>query len=197
MNIPAQAIVCDWPGCKDTYRHYHLSQISNPASWSIDPMDDISLIAVFIFYKKATGVQARLAFSEEFKHCNIITYDGADWIMVDMDRTGLLTRKIKCKNVESLVRNLRVVQDITATITVAVDNRHQIAWKPFWVRSCNEICRYASGVDIGFTFNPIHLYWKLLKCRNGKNYELLSAWRRSHGILWRRQRATEPSGTIG
>lgn len=144
------------------------------------------MIAVFIFYSIATGVQAKLAFSEEFRHCNIITYDGRDWIMLDFDRTGLLTRKINCNNGERLIRSLRVNKDITSVISVNVIERKKVAWKPFWVRSCNEICRYAAGIDIGLTFNPVHLYSKLLKYRHKRNYEVLSAWRRKHGISrWR------------
>lgn len=149
------------------------------------------MIAVFIFYSKANGIQSKLAFSEEFKHCNIITFDGHDWIMLDFDRTGLLTRKIHCKDGAQLIRSLRVVADISATASISVDERVKIAWKPFWVRSCNEICRYASGIDIGFTFNPMHLYKKLLKYRHRKNYEVLSHWRRKHGISRRRQRAEQ------
>lgn len=145
------------------------------------------MIAVFIFYKIANGVQSKLAFSKEFKHCNIITYDGDDWIMLDFDRTGLLTRKIYCKDGEQLIRNLRVIKDVTATITISLDERVKISWKPFWVRSCNEICRYASGADIGWTFNPVHLYRKLLKYTGKRNYEVLSAWRREHGISGQRQ----------
>src|ERR1700733_4908354 len=121
------------------------------------------MIAVFIFYSKANGIQSKLAFSKEFKHCNIITFEGSDWILLDFDRTGLLTRRVKCQNGESLVRNLRILQDISAIITLDIGERVKIAWKPCWVRSCNEICRYASGADIGFTFNPLHLYRKLLK----------------------------------
>ena len=143
------------------------------------------MIAVFIFYSKATGIQASLAFSKEFRHCNIITYDGSDWIMLDFDRTGLLTRKINCVDGAQLVRNLHVIKDITSIITVDIQDRAKIAWKPWWVRSCNEICRYASGVDIGFTFNPVHLYRKLLKYNLKRNYEVISAWRRDHGNIRR------------
>ncbi len=142
----------------------------------------VSLIAVFIFYSKASGVQARLAFSEEFKHCNIITFDGKDWIMLDFDRTGLLTRRIKCKSGKTLLRNLHVVPEITAIMSVSIKDRKKTPWSPWWVRSCNEICRYASGIDIGFTFNPVHLYSKLIKYRHNRNYEVLSTWRREHGI---------------
>lgn len=145
----------------------------------------VSLIAVFIFYDKASGAQARLAFSKEFKHCNIITFDGKDWIALDFDRTGLLTRKINCKDGETLLRNLHVVKEITAIVSVNVTERVKVMWKPWWVRSCNEICRYSSGVDVGFTFNPIHLYWKLLKYTGRRNYEVLTHWRRTDGLFRR------------
>jgi hypothetical protein len=141
------------------------------------------MIAVFIFYSVATGVQAKLAFSDEFKHCNIITYDGEDWILLDFDRTGLLTRKIKCESGSSLVRNLHVIPEVSAIVSINVKDRIKLMWTPWWVRSCNEICRYASGADIGWTFNPVHLYKKLLKYRHSKNYEILSTWRRSWGSV--------------
>src|SRR5580700_8668712 len=77
---------------------------------------EVDLIAVFIFYKIASGVQAKLAFNADFKHCNVITYDGSDWIMLDFDQSGLLTRKIKCENGSKLVKSLPIIQDVTATL---------------------------------------------------------------------------------
>jgi hypothetical protein len=142
-------------------------------------MHKSNLIAVFIFYNISSGVQAKLAFSKEFRHCNIITYDGKDWIMLDFDRTGLLTRKVYCKDGESLLKRLPMLKEISATISISVQDRVKTAWKPWWVRSCNEICRYASGADIGFTFNPSSLYKKLLKYTHKRNYEVLSHWRRA------------------
>ncbi len=147
----------------------------------------MSLIAIFIFYKKASGIQACLAFNDHFKHCNIVTFDGADWIMLDFDRSGLLTRRIKVNDAESFLRNIRIIPEVSCVVSVEIDQRKKISWKPFWVRSCNEICRYASGIDLGFTFNPIHFYRKLLKYRHKRNYALLSAWRRDYGISRRRQ----------
>jgi hypothetical protein len=140
------------------------------------------LLAVFIFYNVASGVQSRLAFSDEFKHCNIITCDGRDWVMLDFDRTGLLNRAIHCKGGDTLLKSLPIIKEVTAIVTVCIKERAKFMWSPWWVRSCNEICRYAAGIDIGFTFNPIHLYYKLLKYRKGRNYEIISHWRRSHGI---------------
>ncbi|MDQ8039629.1 MAG: hypothetical protein REH83_04410 [Rickettsiella sp.] len=41
------------------------------------------------------------------------------------------------------------------------------------------MCRYFSGVDVGWTFNPKHLYKELLKYKDQRNYELLAHWRRT------------------
>lgn len=135
-------------------------------------------IAIFIFYNIASGVQAALSFSKTFKHCNVVTYDGKDWILVDFDRTGMLMRCIKCHDGSQFVRSLRLLKEVISVISVNISKRHSVCWKPWWVRSCNEICRYVSGINLGFTFNPMHFYTKLLKYDGKRNYEILSHWRR-------------------
>lgn len=146
-------------------------------------------IALLLFYNQSNGVQSRLAFSQEFRHCNVITYDGRDWIMLDFDKTGLLTRRIYVSNALDLIRHAKSLKSVTAIVTVMIKERAITRWTPWWVRSCNEVSRYASGLDIGFTFNPTHLYRKLLKYKDRSNYEILNAWRRKDGILWGRQRS--------
>ena len=144
------------------------------------------IIAIFVFYNISDGIQSKLSFSKEFKHCNTITFDGRDWIALEFDKTGIVTKRVYTTNAESLLKHLPMIPEITAIICVRVAARHISKWSPWWVRSCNEVARYASGVDIGFTFNPVHLYNKLLKYNQLRNYEILSHWRRSeHGILRR------------
>ena len=139
------------------------------------------MIAVIVFYSMASGKQAALAFSNEFKHCNIITFDGSDWLMLDFDRTGFVMRRIKATSANALLRGMRGLSYVSAIITLTIENPVKIKWKPWLIRSCNEFCRYTAGVDIGITFNPRHLYSKLLKY-NGRNYQVLTAWRRKDGI---------------
>lgn len=141
-------------------------------------LSEIELLAIFIFYDISTGIQSSLSFSKEFKHCNIITYDGYNWVLLEFDKTGFITRVINAKSASSLLRGLRVMKNVISLISIAISNRKAIAWKPLWVRSCNEMCRYASGIDVGFTFNPIHLYYKLLKYNSKRNYKILTHWRR-------------------
>jgi len=135
------------------------------------------LICIFCFYNKSSGIQSKLAFSKVFKHCNIITYDGDIWIATEFDSFGIHNRNIHALSSRSLIRGLKYIDSLIAMIVVEIKERAAIRWKPYLVRSCNELDRYLSGVNIGFTFNPRHLYNKLMKC-NGRNYEILYDWSR-------------------
>lgn len=135
------------------------------------------MIAIFCFYNVSNGPQARLAFSKEFKHCNIITFDGDIYLAIEFDGTGLITRGIDAPDTKTLIRGVKLIAPLIAIVVVEVHKRAKINWKPYLVRSCNEIDRYISGVHIGFTFNPKHLYNKLFKY-NHSNYDILYDWRR-------------------
>lgn len=135
------------------------------------------MICIFCFYNISSGVQAHLAFSNVFKHCNIITFDGENWIATEFDLTGIHMRPIGATSGAGLIRGLKYIDSLIGMIVVDVDIKASITWKPYLVRSCNELDRYISGVDTGFTFNPKHLYNKLLK-HQGSNYDLLYHWRR-------------------
>jgi hypothetical protein len=139
--------------------------------------DQQSMIHVFCFYNISTGIQSRLSFSKIFKHCNIITFDGEMWIAHEFDKSGIIMRRISVHSANSLLRGLKYIESLIGILCIDVTQRANIEWKPFTVRSCNELDRYISGVNIGFTFNPLHLYNKLLR-KNGKGYRLLYHWRR-------------------
>jgi len=141
------------------------------------------VIHYFCFYDVSNGPQARLSFSGEFRHCNVIGFDGAAWIATEFDSRGYHLEIVEVKSAASLLRGLKHVKTITAIIVVDVESKARVSWKPFLVRSCNEIARYLAGVDIGFTFNPEHLYNKLIKFSHSKNYEILHAWRRKNGTI--------------
>lgn len=135
------------------------------------------MICIFCFYNVSSGVQAKLAFSKEFKHCNVITFDGEVWLVHEFDMKGIHARKVHTLSANALLRGMKHIESLIAMISVKVGERASITWKPYIVRSCNELDRYIAGVDIGFTFNPKHLYNKLL-CKEGTNYEILYHWRR-------------------
>ncbi len=135
------------------------------------------MIIIFCFYKRSSGIQAPLSFSKEFKHCNVITYDGDVWLSYEFDSQGIKVRQVNTKSTKSLIHGLKIIKCLIAMVVVYREHPFSVRWKPCIVRSCNEFDRYISSVNTGFTFNPKHLYNKLLSC-NGSNYEILCHWRR-------------------
>lgn len=143
-------------------------------------MNPDSTLAIFLFYNKATGKQAFLSFNETIKHVNVIVYDGTQPVLIDMDKTGIKTRVLRITDVNKILSNIKRIPILTSIIVAYIDKRAASAWRPWWVRSCNEIARHATGINVGFTFNPIHLYNKLLQC-DGTDYDILTHWRRDNG----------------
>ena len=109
------------------------------------------LIAVFIFYDKSAGAQSILSFSKEFRHCNTVVFDGSDWIAIEFDRAGFIVRRVKVHDSERFLAKLQLIKEVTAIVSVVIVKRKNVCWMPWWVRSCNQVSRYASGIDIGFT----------------------------------------------
>jgi hypothetical protein len=143
------------------------------------------MIAIFLFYSISAGPQAWLAFSKEFRHSTIIIYDGKHWINYEFDKTGFHTRVLNVTDSNRFISRLTLIKELSAIICVSLDTRTNFTWSPFLIRSCNEIDRYISSVEIGLTWNPKQLYFKLLKYDKIRNYEILYAWRRNHGVFRR------------
>lgn len=135
------------------------------------------MICIFCFYNVSTGIQAKLSLSKTFKHCNIITFDGEVWLATEFDAQGIHNRPIKAYSGKSLIRGLKYINSLIGMVVIDVNERAKHYWKPYIVRSCNELDRYISGVNTGFTFNPKQLYNKLLKNKDS-NYDILYHWRR-------------------
>lgn len=71
--------------------------------------------------------------------------------------------------IDILERAPQVVQ----SLYLHIDRPTSREWFPLTVQSCNEFARFLTGVDIGFTINPLHLYKKLLKYDRKRNYHIL------------------------
>lgn len=139
------------------------------------------MICFFLFYNKSLGIQRHFAIGSELKHCDVICYDGESWICLQSSSRGVEYRLMDIKKVERMLNHLAIIPELIEIIGVDVETRARFPWRPWWVRSCNEFCRYVSGVDIGFTLNPRHLCKKLLKYDGKRNFQIIYAWRRT---LW-------------
>lgn len=136
------------------------------------------MIAFFLFYNKATGKQRFFSFGDELQHCDVICYDGKTWLGFQFSNKGIDFASIRVTKVSKLLKHLPIIPELVTIIGVDVERTKVFPWKPFWVRSCNELCRYLTGVDIGFTLNPRHLLKKLLKYDGKRNFQVVYAWRR-------------------
>ncbi len=135
------------------------------------------MIATYLFYDKGHGKQI-LYTSNGIEHCNVICFDGRDYVLFEAQPHGIGFRSIKAKDNVSLIRNIKRIESIIEIICVHITEKKKIKWFPFWIRSCNEICRFFTGIDLGLTLNPTHLIKKLLKYNNKRNYEILYQWSR-------------------
>lgn len=150
------------------------------------------LIAYYLFFDISTGVQASLAFSKRFKHQTTILYDGDTYTHYDFDSTGFVIRRLKVTKPDALLRALWAEEHLIALIVAEITKRKKVRWLPYIIRSCNEIARYVTSIDLGLTFNPKHFYKKLLKYDTARNYEILYHKEREigvseHGIFWRQR----------
>jgi hypothetical protein len=136
------------------------------------------LIAVFLFYNQGIGKYGRFSFSKDLVHSALLCYEGDRCILFEIAPTGFIYRILNNSDVNKNLNAIKKLSMLSAFIAVWVKEKKKVREWPIKWYTCNEVCRYFSGVDIGWTFNPKHLLKRLIKYKNKRNYELLSYWRR-------------------
>jgi hypothetical protein len=137
------------------------------------------LIAVFLFYNTGIGKYSRFSFSKELVHSALLCYEGDQCILFEIAPAGFAYRILRSNDVNKNLEAIKKLPCLSAFIAVMISKKKKIKEWPFKWYTCNEVCRYFSGIDIGWTFNPKHLFNKILKYKNKRNYELLAYWSRS------------------
>ncbi len=137
------------------------------------------MIAVFLFYNRGIGKYNCFSFSKKFVHCALLCYQGDHCILFEIAPFGFIYRILRSNDVNKNLNAVKKLSALSAFIAVKIKEPKRI--KEFFLKwyTCNEVCRYFSGIDIGWTFNPKHLFKKLLKFKDKRNYELLACWRRA------------------
>lgn len=139
------------------------------------------VLAIYLFYDQARGKQDKYAFSNRFRHLDIYTYLHSAWLVHRFGSGGIEYQLSRFKDGSSIISHCTTIQTITRIVAVNIDKRATFLWRPLWSRTCNELARYLTAVDIGFTYSPRHFYSKLLEYDCKTNYQILSIWRRD---LW-------------
>jgi hypothetical protein len=144
----------------------------------IDKLGELHHHAIFLFYSKSLGIQSRLAFSDDKKHCDVMVSDGRAWVAFQYTGRGIEHRVFKAKDCKRILKHLKTIPELSHYIVVSVHQAYMHGWKPFIVSSCNEICRKIAMVETGWTFNPRHLYTKLTKLDGKTNFRVINTWSR-------------------
>ncbi|WP_218814592.1 hypothetical protein [Rickettsiella endosymbiont of Dermanyssus gallinae] len=137
------------------------------------------MISVFLFYNRGIGKYNLFSFSQELVHSALLCYQGDHCILFEIAPAGFIYRILKSKDVNRNLESIKKLPMLTAFIVTFIKEPKKVKEFPIKWYTCNEVCRYFSGIDIGWTFNPRHLYRKLLKYKDKSNYELLAHWRRA------------------
>ncbi len=137
------------------------------------------MIAVFLFYNHGIGKYNRFTFSKQLVHCSLLCYQGDQCILFEIAPFGFIYRILKSNDVNKNLNAIKKLPLLSAFIAVFIKGPKKINEFPLKWYTCSEVCRHFSGVDVGWTFNPKHLYQKLLKYKDKTNYELLAHWRRA------------------
>ena len=138
------------------------------------------MIVTFFFYDKNYGLNKHLAFSRDIKHCNVVTYDGSDFVLTYFNHKGIINKVIKQDQMSDIInKKISLDKHVSAIVSVWVETRKKRMWSPLILRTCNEISRLVSGVAMGPTFNAKHLYNKLNKLDKKRNFIIDYSWRRT------------------
>lgn len=80
-----------------------------------------------------------------------------------------------------LIAEAKKLSDVEAIVGVDLAERAHFRWTGLSIPMCNEFARALIGLDIGMTWNPRHLYKKLLKYDQKRNFEIFYHWRLGDG----------------
>lgn len=140
------------------------------------------MIALFVFYDTCTPkIQRILTFNKKIRHTSLITYDGRQAHLTELTRQGINVKSYDKSSVSDVIDTMKRLPTVEAIISTFITDKAIVKWSPFSLNSCNELDRKISGIDIGLTLNPAHMYRKILKYDKLRNYIIDYTWRKSDG----------------
>lgn len=136
------------------------------------------MIIAFLFYTEHSQFNHPLPLHPDFKHCDYITYDGECWQSFTFGRMGLKVGSPHYCDVDTAIDVMVKLKSVSHIVIVRKTAEHRRKWLPIMVRSCNELARLMTGLNIPFSLTPYGLHKKLLKYDGIRNYRVLKSWSR-------------------
>ncbi len=119
--------------------------------------------AIIIFYNQGESKLNSWFLHPDFQHVDAFFYQYEGWWVNRLTHRGLTLKK------SSFDHGLDIINKATTLATTTHIIMMDICWTsnrivvPPYIITCNEIARYITKVNIGFTLTPYHFYSKLIK----------------------------------
>ena len=136
------------------------------------------MIAIFLFFNKGLGKFVNFIRDKNFLHSAVICYRGDVPILLEISRSGIAYRVLKTEDMAKLMEKITLMPNLTHYVAVRIKKEAFIQELPIRFFTCNELCRFFTGVDIGLTLSPKHLFQKLVDFKN-KNFFVRNVWSRN------------------
>jgi hypothetical protein len=110
-----------------------------------------------------------------------VTYDGRYAYITELNKQGIKVKSYPVSSIKNFIEKIKKISTVNTIISTFITDKAIVKWWPFSLNACNELDRKISGIYIGLTFNPAHLYRKILKYDGLRNYTIDYTWRKSDG----------------
>lgn len=133
------------------------------------------MLVIFAFTNEPKGTKIPYTLHKDFQSVYIFAFSDYRWIKFYFDKRGIQHKETN-RTAGKLLSILKRQHKVKTILIADVENPVSGWYFPLMIQSCNEIMRYLTGVDVGVTLNPFHLYRKLLKYDKKRNYSILFEW---------------------
>jgi hypothetical protein len=133
-----------------------------------------------LFYSKSVSKWSIFS-PKNFKHCSVIACDGDDdWIVINPShyKLEMIIKKSKGKSIANLIKSHHKL-GLTHVVGLQVikPHRERKIYAPLEVPfACHTAVKYVTGLDVGWCFNPWHLFVKLNRFKNKRNFSIEYQW---------------------
>lgn len=135
----------------------------------------------FLFFENSIGKFSSFL-SKNYKHCVLLVHHPKTYSLgvYGLNVDGIKAQISVIDDFKKYIDKIPIhLPELKSYILIRVDGtRPAIKQTLFMFYTCNEIIRLISGINIGFTITPKHLYNKII-CNKTPNYTIIDTWHRN------------------
>lgn len=130
-----------------------------------------------LFFDKSSVYWSK--FLKRFKHCALLVFDELQntVLFYGLQTNKIIMRTSVCNSFDQYIEHLLNIKSLVCYLILEVHKPSNKNHKLVTILTCNELVRISTGINVGFTLTPNHLYKKI--CLNiSPNYTIIQLWNR-------------------